>query len=260
MKKKVIILLSVLLLTFSAGTYAGTIIKSYKTPRGNTATIEKEEIHKNRIGMVVNGKTVNSPTIYFGGTTYVPLRAVSENLGASVQYDSSKMVANITSNKSSTPPAPPSSVGKTRATAAKINQTVSINHKDFVDGQQKFDLTLTEVIKGQAAWQIIQEENQFNDAPSAGKQYVLAKFKVKVHHLDNEPMSLDNYMFNAVSNKGVKYNDFISLVIPSPTLDTTYYTGSQFEGWTYFEVAENDQAKVVFLEGWDGESWFDLGN
>ena len=38
------------------GVFAGTIIESYKTYRGNIATVEQENVHKNRIGITVNGE------------------------------------------------------------------------------------------------------------------------------------------------------------------------------------------------------------
>ena len=77
------------------GVYAGTIIDSYKTIRGNTATVEEEQIHKNRIGITVNGQPINQDTWYANGVTYAPLRDVAETVGASVNYNSTTQSANI---------------------------------------------------------------------------------------------------------------------------------------------------------------------
>ncbi|MFJ7891375.1 hypothetical protein ACIQYL_25435 [Lysinibacillus xylanilyticus] len=41
---------------------AGPIIERYKTPRGNIATVESENVHKNRIGITVNGKKLTNET------------------------------------------------------------------------------------------------------------------------------------------------------------------------------------------------------
>lgn len=75
--------------------YAGTIIDQYKTPRGNIATVETENVHKNRIGITVNGETVTSNTIYFNNTTYAPIRDVATMLNASVNYNATTMSADI---------------------------------------------------------------------------------------------------------------------------------------------------------------------
>ncbi|MFS0689408.1 stalk domain-containing protein [Sporosarcina sp. 179-K 8C2 HS] len=83
------------LLSGSIGVYAGSVIESYKTPRGNIATVENETVHKNRIGMTVNGKEIKLETWYANNTTYAPLQAVAESLGATVNYNEKKMSADI---------------------------------------------------------------------------------------------------------------------------------------------------------------------
>lgn len=109
MKKGLFVtVLSLCLLFGGIGVYAGTVIKSYKTVRGNIATVEREDIHKNRIGLVVDGKSVKSDTWYANGTTYIPLREVSTLLGSSVTYDSATQTAKITSKggETTTPQSP----------------------------------------------------------------------------------------------------------------------------------------------------------
>ncbi|GLY12193.1 stalk domain-containing protein [Pseudobacillus badius] len=100
MKKKLLGKIAVCTLAFSlfgSGVYAGTVIKSYKTPRGDIATVEKEEIHKNRIALEVDGKKVKKSTLYLNQTTYVPLKDAAQILGAEVNYDSKTMTAQIKS-------------------------------------------------------------------------------------------------------------------------------------------------------------------
>jgi hypothetical protein len=95
-KKRVLIsTLGVCLLSGSIGVYAGTIIERYKTPRGNIATVEKENVHKNRIGITVNGEPIKTQTWYSNSVTYAPLREVATMLGASVNYNSETMSADI---------------------------------------------------------------------------------------------------------------------------------------------------------------------
>lgn len=150
-------------------------------------------------------------------------------------------------------------LGKSRDNSAKINQTVQINNNDLLNGSQRFELTLTEVVSGQEAWNMIKAVNMFNSAPDTGMKYVLAKMKVKVLSLEKEPMDMNHALFKAVSKNGVMYDDFFSIVAPKPDLSTKLYKGSEFEGWTYFKVNETDSPKIVFNNGRDSETWFDLG-
>lgn len=97
MKKAKKIVAGTLALTLFGGAcvYAGTIIDRYKTPRGNIATVETENVHKNRIGITVNGQSVTADTIYFNNTTYAPIRDVATMLNASVNYNNQTMSADI---------------------------------------------------------------------------------------------------------------------------------------------------------------------
>lgn len=97
MRKKVLIGTLMSSLLVGGVVSAGKVIDQYKTPRGNIATVEQETIHKNRIGITVNGKPIQSNTWYHDKEkTYVKLRDVSEMLGAKVNYNEKTMSADIT--------------------------------------------------------------------------------------------------------------------------------------------------------------------
>lgn len=55
-----------------------------------------------KIALIVNGKVSNADVKTINGTTYVPLRAAAELLGANVNYDSKSKTVTITSNGAST--------------------------------------------------------------------------------------------------------------------------------------------------------------
>ena len=74
---------------------------------------------------------------------------------------------------------------------------------------------------------------------------------------DGKAVSLNNALFKFVSQKGVKYNDFVSLAGLKPAL-TDLYKGGEAEGIVYGMVDEGDQPLVVFLERNDGGTWFSL--
>ena len=57
--------------------------------------MEQENIHKNRIGITVNGKEIKPDTWYANGVTYAPIREVANMLGASVEYNGTTQSADI---------------------------------------------------------------------------------------------------------------------------------------------------------------------
>lgn len=57
---------------------------------------KKIDITFDSIIVKVNGKNVSGTNLLYNGTTYVPLRAISEMLGKNVSYDSKTRVASIT--------------------------------------------------------------------------------------------------------------------------------------------------------------------
>lgn len=53
-------------------------------------------VDQNRVSLFVNGVALNADNFIYNGTTYVPIRAVSDALGANVRYDAAKDRADIT--------------------------------------------------------------------------------------------------------------------------------------------------------------------
>lgn len=64
------------------------------TALGDTATKTIEVVY-NTVNITVNGTKINADNILYNGTTYVPLRAVSEALGKEVGWDQATKTASI---------------------------------------------------------------------------------------------------------------------------------------------------------------------
>ena len=54
-----------------------------------------------KIKLNVNGKQLSQETLLYNGTTYVPIRTISENMGMTVNYDSENYIAYINTNSNS---------------------------------------------------------------------------------------------------------------------------------------------------------------
>lgn len=143
----------------------------------------------------------------------------------------------------------PSSLGET---------AVSQLEKDYINGQLKYELQLTDVVlDGNQAWQAILAENQFNDPAPAGMKYIIAKFKLKALQVQQGSFYVSNLDFEAVSKSGTVY-EYASVVTPSPEFGAQLYTGGENEGWVVFLVKEDDQPNIVWNQGESDELWFTL--
>jgi len=216
------------------------------------------------IKVIVDGQEIKGdvPAINFKGRTMVPVRFVSEALGADITWDAKNETVIITSSGTEKPTAeaPTTSViGNSRRNPAGIGTRLTIEREDLLSGKIKLEIELREIVSGEAAWNMIRQANQFNDPPGEGKEYILAKFRVKIlDSAEDKPLDLNHAMFTAVSEAGVVYSDFISIVPPEPNLRTDLYEGAEHVGWTYFLVNKTDNPVAAFDRSRNSERWFKL--
>jgi hypothetical protein len=84
----------------------------------------------------------------------------------------------------------------------------------------KIELTLTQVIRGEAALELAKEGNMFNSAPPEGKEYLFAKFKiVALDSKDDAVIDVNSALFDLVSQSGTAYNDFVSVAGVTPKIE-----------------------------------------
>lgn len=72
------------------------------TAIGETITQTIQVVY-NSVNLTVNGTKIQADNILYNGTTYVPLRAVSEALGKEVGWDQATMTASINNKKTTIP-------------------------------------------------------------------------------------------------------------------------------------------------------------
>lgn len=118
------------------------------------------------------------------------------------------------------------------------------------------ELELEEIIRGDAAWEIVQASNAFNTPPGPGQQYVLAQFRIKVVASTEEPISINHHQFDAVSQDAVVYADFVSVAGLRPQLSVELYSGAEYVGLTYFLTEQGDNPLFVFRRSDVGGTWF----
>ena len=152
--------------------------------------------------------------------------------------------------------------GNSRKNPAGLNEAFTVSKDDWLVGKVTYEVEMVELISGDEAWAIIHKANQFNDEPGAGKEYILAKFRIKIISTEeDEPYDINHAMFAVVSGGGVEYTDFISVAGLDPNLSADLYEGAEHTGWTYFLVDIDDEAPVAALDRkLSSEIWFNLRN
>ncbi|MFC0475567.1 hypothetical protein ACFFHF_09930 [Robertmurraya beringensis] len=143
----------------------------------------------------------------------------------------------------------------------KIGDTWRVKFTDPLYGYMDFYITLTEAItdKNKTA-EMIRNANIFNGEAPAGKKFILAKFKFKLNKFEgkiSKAWSPNQAYLEAVSKKGVVYDQYIGVVPPEPNLQDIYEGGTT-EGWTYFIVDENDEPTLIWDRDFEDELWFKL--
>ncbi|WP_413375730.1 hypothetical protein [Alkalihalobacillus sp. 1P02AB] len=147
----------------------------------------------------------------------------------------------------------------TRNEPLTIGERVTLTYYDWLHGNVELELEMLEVISGDAAWEMVRNGNQFNDAPGEGQEYILAKYHVVVNKVEEEPFDLHHALFDAVSSGGNAYDDFISVSGLEPDLSNELYEGAEREGFTYFLVDKDDENPLAaFQRRTDAEVWFQL--
>jgi hypothetical protein len=78
------------------GFFTGLLVATLLMNVALGETVKKTiEVVYNSVNLTVNGKKVNADNILYNGTTYVPLRAISEMLGKEVGWDQATSTASI---------------------------------------------------------------------------------------------------------------------------------------------------------------------
>lgn len=147
-----------------------------------------------------------------------------------------------------------------RTNPAGMNETFRVRMDNWLVGKVTFEVTMVEVILGDEAWKIIEAGNMFNDAPDEGKEYIMAKFRIKVLETEkDEAFDLSMISFSCISGTGIEYTDFVSVSGVEPRLRNDLYEGAEHEGWVFFMVNVDDDKPVVAMERrMPAETWFDL--
>lgn len=127
-----------------------------------------------------------------------------------------------------------------------VGQTASLTQ----GGSLEFELTVQEVIRGEAALQRIQQANQFNDAPPEGFEFVLAYIEVSYTGAEDGTLEIGPYSTSVVTNgRVISYDDTFaySPCCLEPEFDIELLAGGTAGGWLALPASVDDPAPLLLL-------------
>jgi hypothetical protein len=156
----------------------------------------------------------------------------------------------------------PVTVGSNKANAAAINEPVHLT--GYLYGTKyEADMTITDVVRGETAYNMMQESNMFNGKPAdPNMEWFL--FKVRFHlskfATDSTFSITGDDDFHIISNSE-RLSGFFVTMPPSPVFSGQIYEGATKEGWVAMGAYKNDPTPYIVYEQGSGSNgiWFKTG-
>lgn len=132
----------------------------------------------------------------------------------------------------------PTDAGKDRnAPAPRVEKVIT----------EDWELLITDVIRGNQAWNMVQEANQFNEPPLDGFEYIAVRVHVRYIGTEDKATYIDGTFFKSTGSAGILHDAPI-VVDPSPQLDISLYPGGEFEGWIVVQASLGETNMMLVFE------------
>lgn len=239
---------------FGKGFLSGILVLTLVLSSVGFAAVKTQKIDVllNAVKLSVDGKYVSSENIVYKDKLYVPADKIAASIGKKLAWDKNKNTASISD------PVVASKYNIQNPAPLKTMQQVSVKSAMY---NYKAEVSIDEVLRGDAAWQMIKASNKFNQEPPAGKEYLVAKINFKLNEIsDGKSLSVSSASFRCFSTDSKKY-EAPFVVSPEPAFQTELYAGASHTGWASFLVDAGDLSpKVTFGQNYDGTGgiWFSL--
>jgi len=112
-----------------------------------------------------------------------------------------------------------------------------------------WEIQLLDVVRGDEAWMMVQEANQFNDPPEDGMEYVAVQAHIRNIDSRDQSYMFDTYEFRSTGSASVLY-DHPSVASPSPVLEGTLFPGGEYQGWFVVQAEVGEENLMVVYEPW----------
>lgn len=116
---------------------------------------------------------------------------------------------------------------------------------------EDWETSILEIVRGNDAWNLVKQANQFNEPPSKGYEYIAVKLHVRNIGTSDDSKRIDGYFYHLTGSANTLHN-LPSVVEPEPALDISLYPGGEFEGWVVFQsMIGETNLMIVFKDSWN---------
>jgi cell division protein FtsB len=183
----------------------------------------------------------------------------------SLQAQVTDLEAQITALEALVPTPPPKEgdPGSSRFFPLNIGKSINVQ---FTSGYPEVtfiaNITIHNIVRGDAAWDMLYTYYDGNTPPAPGYEYILANITFRLVMASDifTSYTVWSHSFDAVSKDGVVYN-YVFVLEPEPALSNEVYQGATVTGWAAFMVSVVDNHPVLsFGTDYDGTGggWFKL--
>lgn len=116
------------------------------------------------------------------------------------------------------------------------------------------EMELIETIESGESQKMLEEMNPLNQEPDEGKEYILAKFRLKLLAAEEEPFRVSHIQFDVIDDSGSTTESFAPVFGIDPKFDGEVYVDGELEGWVPFKVDVEANDLVAKY----GNAWFNL--
>ena len=136
------------------------------------------------------------------------------------------------------PLAEPTDLGAERGNPLQIGEPANVG------GLQ---IEVLEVLRGEAALDLIMEASDFNDPPEEGLEYVLVRIRAKNVGAEDVPLSVGEFDFELIDALD-EVQDILFVRTPSPVMDIKLFPGGEHIGWIALQAAEGEQGLALVYD------------
>ncbi len=109
---------------------------------------------------------------------------------------------------------------------------------------ENWELSINQVVRGDDAWNMVLNANEYNDPPADGMEYLAVNLHVRSIGTVDKAESLNASFFSSTGKAGVSYE--LPLVLePSPPLDISLYPGGAYDGWIVLQAAKGETGVML---------------
>jgi hypothetical protein len=109
---------------------------------------------------------------------------------------------------------------------------------------ENWELSINQVVRGEDAWTMVLNANEYNDPPAEGMEYLAINLHVRYIGTVDKAESINGSYFSSIGKAGAAYE--LPLVLePSPPLDISLYPGGAYDGWIVLQATKGETGVML---------------